>query len=210
MGVPEKRDRLFSTGRIEALSDGIFAVAMTILVLDLKVPADPDRLGHDLFRSFISGIGDPLFNFFISFLLLSLFWIWQHRQFKEIRRTDPVHITINLMFLAVICLIPFSTSLMSRFIDLWEADMVFHFIILTAGLLLLLNWYYATRKERLVDSDIDPEVVTQEMRRSFTAPLMALFGIFASFFITGNSSVVYILIPFLCAIRGACDSAAPN
>ncbi|MDO9509115.1 MAG: TMEM175 family protein [Thermovirgaceae bacterium] len=205
-----KEDRLFSTGRIEALSDGVFAIVMTILVLDLRAPSNPDRLGHDLFRSFISGLGEPLFNFFISFLLLSLFWIWQHRQFKEIRRTDPVHITINLTFLAVVSLIPFSTSLMSRFIDLWEADMVFHFNILAAGLLLLLNWHYATRKKRLVDSDIDPEAVAREMRRSLTAPLMALFGIFTSLFITGDSSVVYMLIPFMSTIGGACDSDAPE
>lgn len=208
MAFSGKKDSLFPTGRIEALSDGVFAIVMTILVLDLKAPAKPDCLGHDLFRGFISGLGEPLFNFFISFLLLSLFWIWQHRQFKEIRRTDPVHITINLMFLAVLSLIPFSTSLMSRFIDLWEADMVFHFNILAAGLLLLFNWHYATRKDRLVDSDIDPQMVAREMRRSFTAPLMALFGIFTSFFITGDSSVVYILIPFIGTIGGVCGSDA--
>ena len=205
---PGKEDRLFSTGRIEALSDGVFAIVMTILVLDLRAPSNPDHLGHELFRSYISGLGEPLFNFFISFLLLSLFWIWQHRQFKEIRRTDPAHITINLAFLAVVSLIPFSTSLMSRFIDLWEADMVFHFNILLAGLLLLFNWYYATRKNRLVNSGIDPKVVTREMKRSLTAPLMALFGIFTSFFITGDSSAVYVLIPFMCTVGRSCDSDA--
>ncbi|GAB6280543.1 MAG: hypothetical protein STSR0007_06220 [Thermovirga sp.] len=206
MAFSGKEDRLFSTGRVEALSDGVFAIVMTILVLDLRAPSCPGRMGRDMFYSFVSGLGDPLFNFFVSFLLLSLLWIWHHRQFKETRRTDPFHIAINLAFLAVVSLIPFSTSLMSRFMDLWEADMVFHFNVLIAGLLLLFNWRYATRNNRLVDDDIDPETVARETRRSFTAPSMAVFGMITSFFITGDSTVVYLLVPFMSTIGNTCDT----
>jgi len=104
------REGTLSKGRIEALADGIFAVAMTILVLDIRAPSYSVRLDRKAFDAFVEGLGDPLMNYLISFLLLSLFWIWHHRQSTRIRRTDPVHLAINLLFLAAVCLVPFSTS----------------------------------------------------------------------------------------------------
>ena len=197
MAFTMKDDRPVSTGRIETLVDGIFAVAMTILVLDLKAPSPGSRMGRDVFLSFVSELGDPLLNFIISFLLLSLFWIWHHRQFNEIKRSDSFLLGINLMLLAAISMIPFTTSMMSRFLDIWEADMFFHLNILLVGSLMVLNWWYATKNFRLVDKNIDPARVRREMMRGLATPVMALAGMGASLLIKGDSSVVYLLVPFL-------------
>ncbi len=122
MGKNEGRSTIpVTTGRIEALVDGVFAIAMTILVLDLKAPPSYVRLDRTSFLLYLGELGDPLLNFGISFLLLSLFWIWHHAQSQEIRRTNTVHLWINLLFLAFVCFIPLTTSIMSRFTDLWEA-----------------------------------------------------------------------------------------
>lgn len=190
-------DRPVSTGRIEALVDGIFAVAMTILVLDLKAPSSGSRMGKEAYLGFVSELGDPLLNFIISFLLLSLFWIWHHRQFNEIKRSDSFLAGINLLLLAAISMIPFTTSMMSRFLDIWEADMFFHLNILLVGSLMVLNWWYATKDFRLVDKDIDPARIRREMMRGMATPVIALVGMGASFLVEGDSSLVYLLVPFL-------------
>ena len=191
-----------SKGRIEALTDGIFAVAMTILVLDIRAPSYSVRLDRKAFDAFVEGLGDPLMNYLISFLLLSLFWIWHHRQSTRIRRTDPVHLAINLLFLAAVCLVSFSTSTLSRFMDILEADLIFHLNIFVLGSLMMANWWYATSGNRLVDSDIDPERVRSGKRRSMVAPVLAVLGMVASFFIMGNSTIIYILTPFLTWMAG--------
>jgi len=190
-------ERPVRTGRIETLVDGVFAIALTILVLDLKAPPAHGPLPREAFTAFISQLGDPLFNFAVSFLLLSLFWIWHHRQFNEIRRTDPVSLGINLCFLAAVSMIPFTTSMMSRFRDMWEADIFFHLNIFTVGLLMELNWWYSTRGFRLVDRGISPERVRLEIMRGLAAPMMALAGVAASFIVRGDSAAVYLLLPLL-------------
>lgn len=196
------REGTLSKGRIEALADGIFAVAMTILVLDIRAPSYSVRLDRKAFDAFVGSLGDPLMNYLISFLLLSLFWIWHHRQSTRIRRTDPVHLAINLLFLAAVCLVPFSTSTLSRFMDILEADLIFHLNIFVLGSLMMANWWYATSGNRLVDSDIDPERVRSGKRRSMVAPVLAVLGMVASFFIMGNSTIIYILTPFLTWMAG--------
>lgn len=198
--IQGKGRRYIPSGRLEALSDGIFAVAMTILVLDLKAPPYRGSQGIDVFSGYIQTLPDPLLNFVISFLLISMFWIGHHRQFSEIRITDTLLQFINLSLLAVIALIPFTTSLMSSFIDLWEADIFFHFNILIAGALMTANWSYATKDLRLVDKNIDPETVTLGMRRSILIPIIALAGMGTSFFLKGDSAIVYLLLPLFSSL----------
>jgi len=195
-------EKTFSTSRIETLVDGIFAVAMTILVLDIRAPSSVVRHDRATFALFLGGLADPLVNFGISFLLLSFFWIWHHRQSIEIKRTDPVHIAVNLLFLAGVCFVPFSTSLMSQFLDLWEADLIFHLNIFLLGFLLWINWWYATDDHRLVDSDIDAQKILAAKRRSFVPPLMALIGMALSFFILGDSNIIYLLTPIAVRLAG--------
>lgn len=195
-------EKTFSTSRIETLVDGIFAVAMTILVLDIRAPSSTVRHDRETFELFLVGLADPLVNFGISFLLLSFFWIWHHRQSIEIKRTDPVHITVNLLFLAGICFVPFSTSLMSQFLDLWEADLIFHLNIFVLGFLLWINWWYSTDGLRLVDSDIDPQKVRSGKLRASVPPLMALMGMASSFFVLGDSNIIYLLTPIAVRLAG--------
>lgn len=191
-----------TTDRIETLVDGVFGIAMTILVLDLKAPPSYVRLDRASFLQYLGELGDPLMNFGISFLLLSLFWIWHHAQSHEIRRTNIIHLWINLLLLAFVCFIPLTTSMMSRFTDIWEADMLFHLNVFSLGFLLMINWWYATWDLRLVDSDIDAQKILAAKRRSFVPPLMALIGMALSFFVLGDSNIIYLLTPIAVRLAG--------
>ena len=104
-----------SKHRIEALTDGIFAVAMTFLVIELKLPA------HELIKSqadLINAVGHLLPKFIawiISFLVLSLFWLGHHRLFQFVRHVDGKLVGLNLLQLGFASLIPFSSALSGEF-----------------------------------------------------------------------------------------------
>jgi len=101
------------TGRIQALNDGIFAVVITILVLQLKVP---EELSHSELVSFLlSNLMYQLLIFLMSFVILGAFWIDSHYHHHLIVKTDRISIWLNITFLMFICLIPFSTDFMASY-----------------------------------------------------------------------------------------------
>jgi uncharacterized membrane protein len=101
------------TGRIQALNDGIFAVVITILVLQLKVP---EELSHsELVGFLLSNLMYQLLIFFLSFVILGAFWIDSHYHHHLIVKTNRISIWLNITFLMFICLIPFSTDFMASY-----------------------------------------------------------------------------------------------
>lgn len=105
-----------SVERLAALSDGVFAVAMTLLVLDLHTPAA--ALIHsdaDLLRA-LKVLAPQLLVYMMSFLTLGIFWVGQQTQLNHFTGTDRDLSWVHLLFLFVVSLMPFSTSLMSAFI----------------------------------------------------------------------------------------------
>jgi uncharacterized membrane protein len=104
-----------SKHRIEALTDGIYAVAMTLLVIELKLPAS-ESIATEV--DLINAVGHLLPRFIawvISFLVLSLFWLGHHRLFQVVRHVDGRLIGLNIVQLGMVCLMPFSSALSGEF-----------------------------------------------------------------------------------------------
>src|SRR5215813_3811120 len=103
-----------SKTRIEALTDGIFAIAMTLMVFDIKVSplAHMNRLNlqHELIQ-----LWPRFLAYVISFIMLGVYWVGHHNQYHYIRRTDRPFLWINIFFLMGVSLIPFSTGLLGQF-----------------------------------------------------------------------------------------------
>jgi uncharacterized membrane protein len=133
----ERRD----LSRIVAFTDGVMAVAITLLVLNLEVPRVPaDELDDalvDLFPSLVA--------YLLAFALVGRFWIVHHRMFEALRGFDARLMALNLGFLALIVLMPFATELYDRYTDEPLACAVFGTIM---GLAALLNWAMATHTLR--------------------------------------------------------------
>jgi uncharacterized membrane protein len=146
------------TGRIEAFSDGVFAVAITLLVLDVKVPTLPlsnprISLSHELAAQW------PAYAAFItSFLTILVMWINHHRIFGLIRRTDDRFLIFNGLLLLTVTVVPFSTSLVAAYIMHPDARVA---VLVYAGtcefLALCFNglWRYAAKDGRLLAHDHD-------------------------------------------------------
>jgi uncharacterized membrane protein len=118
IGLPSK-------GRIEALTDGIFAVAMTLLVLDLKLPQTLGELDSEALRASLLALLPKLESYIISFLVLCVFWLGHHRLTHVVRGVDYVFLWRNLLFILFITFVPFTTSLMGEHRDLDDAPVVY-------------------------------------------------------------------------------------
>lgn len=107
---------LLSKGRMEALTDGIFAIAMTLLVLELKIPELPKSVStHELLGK-ISEETPALFSFVISFLYCGLLWVMHHMAMHFIRHLQIGLVWLNLLFLMSVSTMPFSCGLLGHFL----------------------------------------------------------------------------------------------
>lgn len=190
-------EKIHSTGmdthRLEALTDGIFAFAMTLLVLSINMPEIGK--GIDIGKYLISQYQN-FFNFALSFLLLSVFWLSHSQQYRHIKRTDNVTLWLNIFLLMFVVLMPFSTSLMNDQTSNVAAALFFNANMLVVSLILSVTWHYSLRK-RLIDFENDKEHIIQMSRRSYYTPAIALFAVLLSFVSPDWSSLVYLLIPLM-------------
>jgi len=164
-----------SVERLAALSDGLFAVAMTLLVLDLKVPVAQGIKTDQALLSALGGLAPRLVVYLMSFLTLGIFWVGQQTQLSHFARSDR-HLTwIHLAFLFVVSLMPFSTSLMAEFITLRTALLLYWLNIVALGAVLLVSWRYAMGA-RLVEPDISAVIDRSVLRRIYVAQGLYAFG----------------------------------
>jgi TMEM175 potassium channel family protein len=132
-----------SVERLAALSDGLFAVAMTLLVLDLKAPAaEAVHAEHDLWTALVA-LSPRLLIYLMSFLTLGIFWVGQQTQLNHLARADRNLAWIHLAFLFAVSLMPFSTTLMAEFIEYRVALLLYWGNILLLGVVLFASWRYA-------------------------------------------------------------------
>jgi uncharacterized membrane protein len=164
-----------SIERIAALSDGVFAVAITLLVLDLHAPAL--ELVHseaDLWHGLVA-LTPRLAVYVMSFMTLGIFWVGQQTQHNHMAHGDRNLAWLHLAFLFGVTLMPFSTTLMAEFIDYRLAVVVYWLNILLLGALLLWSWRYA-RSAGLVSGDADTEIACGIERRIIIAQSLYAFG----------------------------------
>ncbi|MHB8896798.1 MAG: TMEM175 family protein [Candidatus Geothermincolia bacterium] len=156
----EDRDQVdesgISLGRIMSFSDGVFAVAITLLVLSIKVPVVRTSVADQELPHKLLGLL-PIFEaYIISFLVIGLFWIGHHRVFRILKRHDNGLLWLNLLFLMFIVFIPFPTALMSEYSDARVALIFYAVSLAAAGLILCFLLWYGVHNHRLVDQDMDP------------------------------------------------------
>jgi len=183
--------------RLETLIDGIFAIVMTILVMTVVVPQREVVISGIGFKEMLQSKVHDIFNYALSFSLLAIFWIRHHKQAHFIKRTNQIHIWINIVSMFFIALLPFSTSLVTEFPDQDPAEVVFGVNLLTIGLLFLLNWTYATRKRHLVDQNISDREIKAGRNDCFFFILIALVSIFLSQAHPSITADIFWIIPLL-------------
>ena len=155
-----------SLERLAALSNGIFAVAMTLLVLDLRVPVSTisQRIinEQDLWNALVN-LRPNLLPYLMSFLTLGIFWVGQQTQINYFKQSNR-HLTwIHLVFLLAVTLMPFSTGLLAAYITFRVALVVYWLNVVLLGVMLFISWRYARHAQLLKDE------VTEEILRQINA-----------------------------------------
>jgi uncharacterized membrane protein len=197
-----------SVERLAALSDGIFAVAMTLLVLDLRVPTtEAVHSEHDLWRALVV-LAPRFVMYLMSFLTLGIFWVGQQTQLNHLERSDR-HLTwIHLTFLLAVTIMPFSTTLLAEHSLYRIALLTYWANILLLGSVLYGSWGYAIRR-RLVKDKLPPDVPAAICRRIVIGQSLYAFGTLLCVFNTYWSIAVIVLVQLNYAI-GAIGMVAPQ
>ena len=142
----------YGTERLAALSDGVFAIAMTLLVIDLKVP---DLTGDEVSRlpAELRGQVGSYLAYALSFYVIGQMWLAHHRMFRYIKTTDPRLLRINLLMLMVIAAVPFPTSLLGRYGDQTWGVVPYAAAMVLLQVLFGVMWWWALRRGLLADEE---------------------------------------------------------
>jgi uncharacterized membrane protein len=188
-----------SIERLAALSDGIFGVAMTLLLLQLNVPDLGNNATESALVRAICGQVPALLVYLMSFITLGIFWVGQQSQLNNLKGSDR-HLTwANLAFLFVVTILPFSTRLLITYITLRTALLIYWGNILMLGVLVYACWVYAERAE-LVKDEISKEVRSAIAKRILIAQTLYAGGAALCVFSTYISIAVIVLIQLNYAI----------
>jgi uncharacterized membrane protein len=176
--------------RVLFFSDAVFAIAITLLVVDIRVP---DVVVHAAQE--ISHSTDKILSFVISFLVIGLFWMGHHRLFRYITALNRSIIFLNLLFLGTIAFLPYPTALLFAGNTHEPAAPVFYAAcVACAGLLELAIWLYATHTKGLVPASVSPAVRRYELSQLLPTPVVFLLSIPVAFIDSGLAPFTWILL----------------
>lgn len=169
----------FGTDRVLAFSDGVFAIAITLLVLNLTIPS----VHHDLLGAL--GREWPRFlSYVTSFVLIGILWSNHHHIFNHVKRANHTFLIINVVFLLWVASIPFPTAILASYLDnppeRRTAMVIYAVTFLIGALLFNLVWRYATTGERLTGENPNREVIEKTNRSYLLGPVVYAIDVIVS------------------------------
>jgi len=198
-----------SLERLAALSDGIFAVAMTLLVLDLHIPSAEQIHSESELIHALAALAPQWITYGMSFLTLGIFWAGQQTQLNHIARGTRDLTWIHLGFLFVVTLVPFSTRLLAEFITYKLAIGIYWLNILALGATLYWSWMHAVRAN-LVKEDTPGEIRHSICRRITIAQSLYAAGAALCFYRTWLSIAVIVIVQLNYAIAPRFRQSSPG
>jgi len=193
-----------NTTRVEAFSDGVFAIAITLLVLEIHVPA-PDATQHG--RTLLTALRQlwpSYLGYVLSFVTIGIMWANHHTIFRYVRRADRYFVLINVLFLMWISFLPFPTALLAAYLPEPEgrtfAVAGYSATLVMIALAYNAVWWYAVGRERLLDPNADRGAVRTISRRYLAGPVsygvsfgLAFVNVWASLGVHAALPALYLL-----------------
>jgi uncharacterized membrane protein len=193
--VPGERE----TGRVEAFSDGVFAIAMTLLVLDVKVPK-PQDLGPGGLAAALRSQWPVFLAYLTSFTTILVMWVNHHILFGRIRRVTPVFLFLNGFLLLFVTFVPFPTALVAEYIerpDARLAAMTYSGTFVALAISFNALWHYAAWNKRLLDPRVDESSIAEITRQySLGVPLYLAAFLLAPFSVRASLALCLLLAVF--------------
>ncbi|QPM68519.1 TMEM175 family protein [Atribacter laminatus] len=190
--TPQKNKFFLASDRIQALTDGIFAIAMTLMVLSIDLPKSVDEIDPNSLGKYLLSLKPDFIHYAMSFILLALFWVDHHQQFYYIKKINRKILWINIFNLLFVALFPFSTSLMGDYPNQPVAAVFFISNLLLISLFLSWNWSAATSHSDLVDPNLDKTIIVREKRYRLIFIVISLVCLVLAFVIPEWSTIPYV------------------
>ena len=190
------------TGRIEAFSDGVFAIAITLLVIEIGVPHMNDApLGATLFGE-LADQWPSYLAYVISFLQIGVIWANHHNRFRYIVRSDHGLLFLNILFLMCVAFIPFPTALLAEYLgetttESATAGIVYAGSLMVTAFFFTLLWLYVAGSRRLLDQSLDLTIIRAMTRRYVLGMLFYVLAFAISFVSLAASLVLLVVLALL-------------
>ena len=191
----EGEETFVSKSRLEALVDGVFAFAMTLLVIGLAIsPSVPEAEAPRMIPHIIAAMWPQFVNFLTAFFVLGAFWVHHHRQFHLLKSVDMGIVRLTFLILVGVVLVPFSTNISGDYSSVQAAAVLFHLNLFFIAMLFFAQWHYITGSPHLTAEPVNSRKARQLSIRLLGIIGVALLGIAISFSRPGPSMAVYLLL----------------
>ena len=182
---PENKNPLLNTERLLAFSDGVFAIAITLLILEIKIPKHEDLEHYGGLYNYLIHLWPNYLAYVVSFIVIGIYWSNHHWLFTFIHKTNHTFNLIHILFLMTICFLPFTTAILGDFIldhETKNAAVTAYCI----GLLfpvptLILMIFYATRKTGLISKNLNKSFINRLFIKLFAGFIMQVIALLFSF-----------------------------
>jgi uncharacterized membrane protein len=190
----ELLERLHDPARVLALSDGVFAILITLLVLEIHVPELAQ--GHSLNQA-LAEIRPSLVAFVISFILAGMYWVGHRDLFALIRRTDRGLVWLNILYLLPLCLLPFAAGLLGRYDTEPVALRIYGLLLVAIAVMRVVIWLYATNRPHLLWRPLDDRQRRAGLAVNLYPGLVYLLAFLVARSAPGLSLLIYAGLPLL-------------
>jgi uncharacterized membrane protein len=180
--------------RLIFFSDAVFAIVMTLLVLEIRVPDVPSDVAAQEVPGLVFELWPKIFSYVLSFLVIGLYWIGHHQTFRYVRSYDRTLLWLNLVFLLSISFIPFPTDLLGEYGGLRFAVIFYAASLGMARLLLAMVWWYVVSGPIRTSDDLDRGLANYHFWRSLAIPAIFFLSIGIAFFSPNAAVASWVLL----------------
>ena len=199
-----------SKHRIEALTDGIYAVAMTLLVIELKLPTHDTVHSADELIGAVVLLRPKFIAWLISFLVLAVFWLRHHHLFQIVRHVDGTLIALNIVQLGLVCLMPFSSALSGEFGRVMFSQIFYSCNMALLSILALLLARYVHRHPELCEHAMTEGAYRAAQLRVGGMIVVSAAAVAIATVLPGAGNIAFMLMTVIMPISLRVEARAPN
>jgi uncharacterized membrane protein len=180
--------------RIMAFTDGVFAITITLLVLEIQVPNFEHSMAASKLVPALYHLLPKFYGFILSFVVLGIYWIAHHNMFIHITKHNHILMWLNNLFILCTAALPFTTGLLGEYNDQQIAVVIFGLNLFLTGLMINLIWWYAAKYELVDKETTSPAFISSVQNYMKIAPILYLISIFVSFFSLTVAKFIFVIV----------------
>jgi len=177
-----EKEKGYGLSRLINFSDAVIAIAITLLVLEIRLPELTRGLDGPTITGEILSLWPKYLGYLVSFWVIGLYWMAHHRIFRLIDSYDRRLLTLNLAFLCTVAFMPFPTSVLFDYAGVFIVVLLYAGTLTLTGLSLVAIWLYATKEHRLVDPQLDERMIHNQTQSLLVGPGVFLLSIIVAIF----------------------------